>query len=186
MVSLGPSSCVSLRWLSEEFPHVFVPAVRTWKYVFFHLWPCIWQSRVRCLGVVCGVRIGSSGDSALTRGATLGSTVETRSAQYGTRWDESHIFSTLPWTQILKCLVSVLTQNGKVCSADASVFSPARDARHLEIWKFFFIEFRVAGSCADGADFLGPQVPGCAGTPGVRLPGGPAHDAQFNRGDLWT
>ena len=35
--------------------------------------------------------------------------------------DELHIFSTLPWTRILRCLVFVLTQNGEECSDDTSV-----------------------------------------------------------------
>ena len=34
--------------------------------------------------------------------------------------DELHIFSTLPWTRILKCLVFVLTQNGEEWSVNAS------------------------------------------------------------------
>ena len=35
-------------------------------------------------------------------------------------FDELHIFSTLPWTRILKCLVFILTRNGEECSVDAS------------------------------------------------------------------
>ena len=79
--------------------------------------------------------------------------------------------------------LSVLTQNGEVCSADASDSCPARDAH---IWKFFFA-LHVAGSCDDGAFFFfgrgehlcQTQVPGGAGTLGVSLLGVPAHFVQL-------
>ena len=46
--------------------------------------------------------------------------------------DELHTVSTAKWTRILRCSVSVLKQNGEVCSADASVYSPGMCYSHLE------------------------------------------------------
>ena len=53
----------------------------------------------------------------------------------GSTWllDEFHTVSTSPWTRILKCSLSVLTQNGEVCSADASVFWSSSRCSHLGI-----------------------------------------------------
>ena len=51
---------------------------------------------------------------------SLGSTMVTCSASV-LGFGELRIFSTLPWTRILKCLVFVLTQNGEECAVDASV-----------------------------------------------------------------
>ena len=76
--------------------------------------PGIWQSLPRRLGVACGV-LDSSGDD-FGCSAKLGSTMVTCSAS-ALGCGELRIFSTLPWTRILKCLVFVLTQ----CSVDASV-----------------------------------------------------------------
>ena len=39
-------------------------------------------------------------------------------------WNELHTFSSLPWTRNLRSSVSVLSQNGDMCSVDASVRSP--------------------------------------------------------------
>ena len=63
--------------------------------------------------------------------------------------DELHAFSTLLWTRILRCSVSVLTQNGEVCSVDASAFSLGRDAR---TWNLDFTSFEchVADRVDDG------------------------------------
>ena len=51
--------------------------------------------------------------------------------------------------KILRFPVSVLTQNGEVCSADASALSPGMRVR---TWKFgnYFCEVHVAGSGDDG------------------------------------
>ena len=158
MLSLGPSFCVSLRWLSEESLFRFCSR-------FSHL-------ENFCF-FTCGFVSGSHvfGVSVLHRG-TCSASVRDALVRI------AHIF--LRWCGPQSCcVVSALTQNGEVCSANASVFSPAR-VRALANLNFFF-EFHVAGSCDDGADFLGhlcqTQVPGSASTPGVRLPGGPAHGA---------
>ena len=50
--------------------------------------------------------------------------------------DELHIFSTLPWTRILKCLVSVLTQNGEEGSSRCFGLSPGC-AAHTGIIDYF-------------------------------------------------
>ena len=55
--------------------------------------------------------------------------------QYLALLDEFCTFSTVEWTRILRCSVSVLTQNGEGCSADASAFSPGMRCSHLEIRK---------------------------------------------------
>ena len=43
--------------------------------------------------------------------------------QYLAPLDDLHTFSTVKWTRSLNLFFSVLTQNGEVCSVDASVFS---------------------------------------------------------------
>ena len=49
---------------------------------------------------------------------------------------EVHTISTLKWTRILKYL-SFLTQNGELCSADASARCPLVRCSLLELWKLF-------------------------------------------------
>ena len=68
--------------------------------------------------VACGVRLDFRGDAT---GAILGSTVDSCSAlaSRGYFANFTH-FSLMRRTRILR-VVSVLTQNGEVCSADASV-----------------------------------------------------------------
>ena len=95
----------------------FACAVRTWKYGT--LFPCDFVSGslyldVWVLHVECGTWDSSGDDFGCS--AKLGSTMVTCSAS-ALRFGELRIFSTLPWTRILKCLVFVLTQ----CSVDASV-----------------------------------------------------------------
>ena len=82
--------------------------------------------------------------------AMLGSTVNTYSASVRDDLDE---FCTFFYNEMdsRPGVVSVLTHNEEVCTADASVSCPARDAH---IRKIFFA-LHVAGSCDDGADFLG-------------------------------
>ena len=58
--------------------------------------------------------------------------------------DELYTISTSKWTRIL-VFFSVLTQNGEVCSADASIHSLDMRCSHLEIWNYFF-EAHVAGT----------------------------------------
>ena len=82
----------------------------------------------RCLGVACGVQsIAFFGRSVFGGDAWLGSgyifCIGT-----GRFWTNCTYF--LRCRGLESCgVVSVLTQNGEVCSADASVFCPARDAR---------------------------------------------------------
>ena len=64
--------------------------------------------------------IGFSGDPGATLCAMLGSTVVTCSAAVLAFLDELHTFSMSTWTRIA-AYFSVLTQNGEVCSVDASV-----------------------------------------------------------------
>ena len=52
----------------------------------------------------------------------------------------------------LTCSVSVLLQKGEVCSADASVFGPRRDARTLKTGHCFY-ELHVAETSDDGQHF---------------------------------
>ena len=85
------------------------------------------------------------------------------------------------WTRILRFSVSVLTQNGEVCSADASALTPDMRARTWKSGNYFY-EFLVAGSGGDGADFLRhlceTQVPGVPVQPWSQTPGCPPHVAN--------
>ena len=95
--------------------------------------------------------------------------------------DECFAFSTVKWTRILRFSVSVLTQNGEVCSADASALSPDIRGRTWKSGNYFFEV--VPGSGDDGADFLWhlcqTQVPGVPVQPGSQTLGCPAHIATW-------
>ena len=59
-----------------------------------------------------------------------------------TWFDSGYMFciscgATAKWVRILKSFLSVLTQNGDVCSVDASVFHPLLHSSHLEPGQFF-------------------------------------------------
>ena len=60
-----------------------------------------------------------SGDVAFFLGATLDSTVNTCSASSRDAFGRNSHISSLTWTRILRCFF-VLTQNGELCSVDAS------------------------------------------------------------------
>ena len=136
-------STVAFRGIS--FPRFLARALRTLEmWCIISLWPCFWQLRVRCLGVACGLRkIGFFARSALTREQCL--------AQ---QWihvlhqclvlDARRTFSPSKKTRILRCSVSVLTQIGEVCSADASAFSRTWKSGH------YLCEFHVADRSDDG------------------------------------
>ena len=118
--------------------------------------PRTWQSRVRCLEVQ---RIGFFGAQCLARlwihvlsGCCLRNTVfdssgdspVTRRNAWLELWIHFCISTWRFWTNCthfyvdvgsdLRCSVSVLAQNGEVCSADASAFSPGMRVQHLENW----------------------------------------------------
>ena len=118
----GPSSYVSQRRTSEEF--LFVGSCSRCSHLeiwcIISLWPRIRQSGFLCLGDTCGVQIiGFFGRFCGYSGAMLGSTVDTCFASVLCLWmNYAHFL-----LRILRCSVSVLTQNGEVCSADASAFS---------------------------------------------------------------
>ena len=94
------------------------------------LWPV--APCVLCLVLLVEYReLYSSGDSVV-----LGSNA----------WlDSGYMFCISAWRFWMRCSVSVLTQNGEVCSADASVYSSGVRCSHLEIWKILY-EVHVAGS----------------------------------------
>ena len=76
MLSLDSSSCVSLRVAFRKISCSSLcsrcPHLETWCII--SLWPRIWQSRVRCLGVACGVqKIGFFGRSPFGSNAWLDS-----------------------------------------------------------------------------------------------------------------
>ena len=114
-------------------------AVCTWKIrCIIPLRPCIWQSFPRYLGVACGVRnIGFLGEMTLSGGAMLGSTVDTGVCDSTSLLDEFHTISTFDVDSDPEVFLSVLTQNGEVCLADASARSPLVRCSHLELWKLF-------------------------------------------------
>ena len=104
-LSPGTSSCVSVRWL----PHLDI----------ISSWPCIWQSCFRCLAVARGVQVlDFSGDAAFLWGAMLGSTVNTCSASVRDAFGRvAHNFYVAVDSNP-EVWVSVLAQNGEVCSVD--------------------------------------------------------------------
>ena len=65
--------------------------------------------------------------------------------------DELHLFSTAMWARILKSFCSVLSQNGEVCSINASVFTPFAQLAH-GIWTVF-LELHVAETRDGGKHF---------------------------------
>ena len=80
----------------------------------------------------------------------LGSTVDACILhQYLALLDELCAFSTVKWTRILRCSVSALTQDGEVCSADASALSLGMRARTWKTANYFY-EVHVTGSGDDG------------------------------------
>ena len=138
----GPSH-VSLRRLSEEFPFLgfLARAVRNWKYGALFPYGLIFGSHVSCVWVShVEYTIGFFGRCCDSLGAMAGSTVDTCSHQYLALSDEFCTLSKVKWTRILRFSVSVLTQNGEVCSADASALSPGMRARtwNLEITSTWF------------------------------------------------
>ena len=121
-LSTSPSSCVSLRWLLEEFHAFLARAVHTWKYGV--LFPSCFVSGSHCVGdwvLLAEYRkLDFSGDVAILMGATLGSTVVACSASVRDASGRNSHISTLTWTRILRWCFFVLAQNGEVCSIDAS------------------------------------------------------------------
>ena len=95
------------------------PHLEIWSII--SLRPCVCQSCFRCLGVVRGVQVlDFSGDAAFLWGAMLGLAVNTSSASvrdaFGRIAHNFHVAvdsNPVVW-------VSVLVQNGEVCSVDAS------------------------------------------------------------------
>ena len=145
--------------------------------------PRVWQSRVLCLGVARGIlKIGLFGRFCGYSCAMLGSTVDTRSASVlGAFGRVLHIFyremDSDPKVFSLRSHAEwriVLSR----CFSSQSWYASS----HLEIRKVFLRGSHVAGSCDDGADFLGhlcqTQVPGVPVQRGSQTPGCPAHIAN--------
>ena len=127
---LGPAHRhVSERQLSEEFPFPWflARAVRTRNVVHYFLLAS--YLAVPCLVFVCCLWS--------TENWTLWAQCLARLwihvlHQYFALLDDLHTFSTVKWTRIQRCSVSVLTWNGEVCAADASALSPGMGVR---TWK---------------------------------------------------
>ena len=159
-----------MRQSTEAFGRISCPwyarAVCNWNFGVFSLhlvsgshflvvWVLLGVQRIALLGRVCGL------------GAMPGSTGDTCSATVLAFFflDELYTISTSKWTRIL-VFFSVLTQNGEVCSADASIHSLDMRCSHLEIWNYFF-EAHVAGSGRD--DEWGSRWGQCTGTGPCKL-----------------
>ena len=106
------------------------------------LWGAMLGLTVVALSECClrNTVLDSSGDSLVTS-AMLGSTADACSASvFG--FDEFRTFSMSKWTRILKCSLSVLTQNGEMCSADGTLnvditsTSVAWLAAVMMVWNF--------------------------------------------------
>ena len=115
-LSRGTSSSASPRTLLE-FLILGLLAFRTWKYGTLFLCDLVSGSLYLDVSGCC---IWNAEHWTL-REMTLAvpQCLARRWLQY-LALDELRIFSTLPWTRILKCLVFVLTQNGEECSVNAS------------------------------------------------------------------
>ena len=151
-LSRGPRAHVSLRRLQEEFPFLrfLLTLIALGNLVHYFLIPshlavtrhvtvcCMWNTEIRILREILRLF-----------GAMFGSTVVHVLHQCLALLDELRTFSTTKWTRILRCSVSVLTQNGEVCSADASALSPGMRARTWKSGNYFY-EVHVAGSGDDG------------------------------------
>ena len=118
----GSSPYVSLRRPFEEFRFLgfllALFALGKWCIIYLGLVSgshssCVWVLRVEYS------ELDFSGDSAVTRVQCLAEQWIHVLRQYVALFDEF----CMKWTRILRFSVSVLTQNGEVCSADASVLS---------------------------------------------------------------
>ena len=99
------SSCASPRRLLEEF--LILGCSRCWHLEIWHIIPsrlCIWQSLPRSLGVAVVYRIWILRKMTLAVPQCLARRLVHALRRY-LALDELHIFSTLPWTRILKCRV---------------------------------------------------------------------------------
>ena len=104
-----------------------------------------WMVSPSCLVVACGVRLDFRGDAT---GAILGSTVDTCSASVS-RDSLTNFTHFLCCGGLVSCSVSVLTQNGEVCSADASVLRSFWRCSHIEIWTLFLRRSVADSGCDD-------------------------------------
>ena len=122
-LSSSPSSYVSPRRLSEELPSLgFLLALFTvGNLAHYFFWLRIWQSRFLCLGVACGVqRNGLFGRFCGNSCAMLGSTVNTCFASVRDASGRNAHSSYGEVNSNPEVFFFVLTQNGEVCSVDAS------------------------------------------------------------------
>ena len=90
----------------------------------FPIRPCIWQSLFYVWVLAVEFRIWIFREILGCFSAILGSTVDTCSATVFGVIGTNCTFSSLRWTRNLRSSVSVLSQNGDLCSVDASVRSP--------------------------------------------------------------
>ena len=116
-------SRVIMRQYTEAFGRIsglHVRVARTWKFGTLFCSGLVSDSYLSYVWVLpCGVRcIGFPGAQHLVR-----QWIHVM-LQYIWLWDEFSTFSTSTWTRNLRCSFSVLTQNGEVCSVDASGYCP--------------------------------------------------------------
>ena len=145
----GSSPSVSLRRPFEEFPFrgflLALFALGKWYIglVSGSHSSCVWVLHVNYS------EFDFSGDSAVTRAQCFAGQWIRVLHQCVALLHKFCTFSTVKWTRILRFSVSVLTQNGEGCPADASALSLGMRAR---IWNFgnYFFEVHVAGSGDDG------------------------------------
>ena len=105
-------------------------AVCTWKFgaLVLALYLTVTCSMSGCCRAEYSA-LDSSGDD-FTGCATFGSTVDTCYASVHWAFRRISTISTSIWTRNLRCFVSVLTQNGEVCSVGASGCCPCMRCSH--------------------------------------------------------
>ena len=104
-----------------------------WKLGTFFLYDLVSSSLflgIWVLLVECGT-LDSSGHDFVRRACFVRQWI--RGLRQCLALDEFHTFFTFTWTRILKYFFSFLTQNGELCSADASARSPLVRCSHLEL-----------------------------------------------------
>ena len=140
----GPSSCVSLRMLLEEFPVLCARAARTWNLVHHLRCPCTWQSLFGASGCFFSIRKLDLRETTVFVGCNIWFDIGHMFCDSTlVAMDEFHTFSALRQTRILKCCSPFFcrTENRAQSMLPVSVF--ALRSSHLENWKHFH-ELHVA------------------------------------------
>ena len=139
----GPSSCVSLRVLLEEFPALCARAVRTCNLVHYFRCPCLWQSLFWVSGCCLCVRIlDSSGDDFSSWVQCLVQQWTHVLRQYSGGFGRMYTFSTWWQTLFLKRYFSIRFEWRSVPSRCCGC-SLALRSSHLETLDFFLRVSRV-------------------------------------------